>query len=923
MSLSRKSIVSLLMLLICVSYVPYMECFDSLWKNIGQFRFFSYINVYSSPNTVLSAVRGVRVTSKPDSTSHSDNGRPKSGAQMRIARKKKNKGSHSSSTIDLEAVVKDMVALNHGNEALELLRGNKVTGSVNETHLTPSLILYGITTCNQLDLEGMIVATNELYRQAEANKIVTIPIALATLTNCRRSGDWRTALHVYQSMKQAVCAFNEYPDNGVMISSLSEIPSIIYGQTAITLARSGAETQTLQVVTDMLSAGEFPTTQTIDNIILDLSKRGAYQVIMNIFDQLKRYQQTATISKRAMNALLNACSKAKEYKICLLSYEKYMVDDLIQQSKLDSIGLSVLMKACDKLGLCEKATEIILSLRHTKLVSLSIVERVLAICVKSKSLKLALVILLEFEKDFWNANELSKSIFMDEFVVESDILHEILQIDHPVKASPRMYTAAITLLAETANAEKGLSLLKRFVERGGQEIEAMYTSLIYGLRLTMELDRAIDIFDMLKDRAKYVEGLELSIASYNSLISVFSQCHAFERNAGVYIDEMKQKGIKWDDRTYAAVMTGQNESQKTLELWNAYIEGIQTKERLNHAVIMEALKACQQQADGDGAVNVLKHVRRVVKQQKTKSDGRNIPDQAMYTQAIQALRADDKPQSHQVIKLFEDMASESTTPSMPIYRIAMDIFESETEWKEASKLLLQMFRLGLPVDSRTTNSAIHACIKAGQTLVAIRLMDGLPRLRKGLSLDDSMVVQVLSAALKMNDIAIVERLMNTFEGRGFNLPQKLVWKLITFFDTHHRHEWTVELFETYVTQHIDNPDLDSDSTNPLTMVVDLHGYSVAVAKAAVRAALQRLDYPLNLVIVTGRGVNTPRSSNLLLDPILKPVIASWLSSKEFTPPLIAAELSDNTGRLIVSSELIEEWIVRKRNTELETRSSRK
>ena len=99
---------------------------------------------------------------------------------------------------------------------------------------------------------------------------------------------------------------------------LRTIPSIVYGQAVVTMAKGGAEAQTYQIFCEMLEAGVIPSTMTTNNVIMELSKKGSYKVAISILDQLSRYQ--VGVSSAALNSLFNACDKVRTYppSACLL-----------------------------------------------------------------------------------------------------------------------------------------------------------------------------------------------------------------------------------------------------------------------------------------------------------------------------------------------------------------------------------------------------------------------------------------------------------------------------------------------------------------------------------------------------------------------------------------------------------------------------
>ena len=96
-------------------------------------------------------------------------------------------------------------------------------------------------------------------------------------------------------------------DTGLRV--LKVIPSIVYGQAVVTMAKGGAESQTYQIFCEMLEAGIIPSTMTINNVIMELSKKGSYKVAISIVDQLSRYQ--VSVSSASLNSLFNACDKVR------------------------------------------------------------------------------------------------------------------------------------------------------------------------------------------------------------------------------------------------------------------------------------------------------------------------------------------------------------------------------------------------------------------------------------------------------------------------------------------------------------------------------------------------------------------------------------------------------------------------------------
>ncbi|CAN0154988.1 unnamed protein product, partial [Laminaria digitata] len=89
-------------------------------------------------------------------------------------------------------------------------------------------------------------------------------------------------------------------------------------------------------------------------------------------------------------------------------------------------------------------------------------------------------------------------------------------------------------------------------------------------------------------------------------------------------------------------------------------------------------------------------------------------------------------------------------------------------------------------------------------------------------------------------------------------------------------------------------------------VVDLHGYSAAVAKAAIRSGLKRLlrrfltadpAVVRDFTIITGQGKHSRRA----FEPVLRPA-AQDMFLEEFDPPIVSRFEPKNLGRLKVGRE---------------------
>ena len=175
--------------------------------------------------------------------------------------------------------------------------------------------------------------------------------------------------------------------------------------------------------------------------------------------------------------------------------------------------------------------------------------------------------------------------------------------------------------------------------------------------------------------------------------------------------------------------------------------------------------------------------------------------------------------------------------------------------------------------------------------------------------------QSINAACKLKNITAAMSVLDSMLSKGQMLPPITTTSLlINTLESNGYHEESAKVYDNVISCHLNYNYYDDDENSQLIMIVDLHGLSISLARSAIRSALysMRSNYfnkdnknpNRSLVIITGIGKN----SKEWLEPVLKPSVQSWLES-DFSPPLVASELADNLGRLIVPFKMIESWIL--------------
>ncbi|CAN0387779.1 unnamed protein product, partial [Discosporangium mesarthrocarpum] len=142
----------------------------------------------------------------------------------------------------------------------------------------------------------------------------------------------------------------------------------------------------------------------------------------------------------------------------------------------------------------------------------------------------------------------------------------------------------------------------------------------------------------------------------------------------------------------------------------------------------------------------------------------------------------------------------------------------------------------------------------------------------------------------------------SFMMRGGQTPQKnTINLLVDLLDSVEEYDKAVYVYETSLAGVSARESWDPSYGN----MVDLHGYSGAVAKAAIRSGLKKLlqryinagkdpSVVCDFTLITGVGKHSKRP----FEPVLRPAAANMFLT-EFNPPLPTRLDSDNKGRLLV------------------------
>lgn len=131
-------------------------------------------------------------------------------------------------------------------------------------------------------------------------------------------------------------------------------------------------------------------------------------------------------------------------------------------------------------------------------------------------------------------------------------------------------------------------------------------------------------------------------------------------------------------------------------------------------------------------------------------------------------------------------------------------------------------------------SVLLTCIKAKEYAVIIKLIEELPKLTKSFEPTAFMLTQYTYAAFKLKDATRARDSLKLMQFYG-HMPSSIsVAEVISLLELSSDTEAAVDVFESYVAEHL------FPKSTEISLVVDLHGYSQVLARAAVRSALRLL-----------------------------------------------------------------------------------
>jgi len=262
-------------------------------------------------------------------------------------------------------------------------------------------------------------------------------------------------------------------------------------------------------------------------------------------------------------------------------------------------------------------------------------------------------------------------------------------------------------------------------------------------------------------------------------------------------------------------------------------------------------------------------------------------------------------QWQKAFELFDELQRRGLEPEIITYNAMISNCEKGGQWEKALELFDELQQRGLKPDVITYNALISACENdgGGQWEQAFELFGDLKR--RGLEPTVITYNAMISACEKGGQWDKALELFEELQQRGLEPTLVTYDAMISASETTgHLKEACLMFLEAYERQYY--PQLLTRG------LLDLHDLSAAVARTAVRAALEDLlrspdERKIHLLpsrrdfgIITGRGNRSVDG-----EPIVRQAILALL--REEYAQLHCVEAPENPGRLVLSGRSLRDW----------------
>lgn len=416
------------------------------------------------------------------------------------------------------------------------------------------------------------------------------------------------------------------------------------------------------------------------------------------------------------------------------------------------------------------------------------------------------------------------------------------------------YATAIDACSKALKSRPAVMLFEEMKTAGIRPNVPLYNAVMNACARDHQWKRSLEF---LKDME--TDGISPNIVSYNVCLSALEKSKKW--NVAVdLLRKIQASGVAMQVITYNTVISACAKSRK-MKICEDLFQSMKVQGfRPDAFTYSSMLNGYRKTRDLDAIFRILSEMR-----------GNGVPlDAVIYSTCIGACA--DLNQPSKAFKLFQEMKSDGVRANEIVYSCVLRACQSV---EEVDTLLAEMTNLGVKKNSVVFTSAINVSHKVGGAEHAIRWFN-----------------QMLNEGIKPDWVAY----MSLFE----ILSQ----------------EDEVASLDMFYKQGLESGVLDHYSPrqqkNMKEITLDLHGWSTALARAALRNVMQEQQKSFNegysirpVVIYTGKNYSKNQ-------PVLRPAVTKMLET-EFAPQL--KYTVENNGAININKKAIGDWIQSQKEAE--------
>jgi len=443
------------------------------------------------------------------------------------------------------------------------------------------------------------------------------------------------------------------------------------------------------------------------------------------------------------------------------------------------------------------------------------------------------------------------------------------------------YNLRLRKLAKDRNWREALNCIREIHESGLRPDEISYATAIDACSKALKSKQAIQLFQEMKN-----EGITPNVPIYNAVMNACAKDHQWRKSLN-FLQDMQKHGVDPNIVSYNVCLSALEKSKK----WNLAFDMMKQMRSKNlplQAITYNTvISACAKSRKMGVCEEVLKMMHQ---------DGFK-PDAFTYSSLLNGYRKTRNWNS--LFRAFDDMRAHGIALDGVIYSTVIGAYADAGRTQDAFILFDAMKRQGIKANQIIYSCILRACSTAEQ-------VDGLLREMEvnGVKKNSVVYTSAINVSHKVGGVENAVRWFNQMLGQGIKPDWVAYMSLFEVLNNEKR----FDLLDLYYRDGLASGVLShfAKDTNLNEKAIDLHGWSTALARAALRNVMQDYCSTHNpqhklpsLRILTGKGYSKNQ-------PVLRPAVTKMLMS-DFEPRL--QHETTQTGDIYIPVESIRSYII--------------